>query len=128
MIYADSSALVKLVAPELESDSMRAFADSPGQLFTSVIGATELRRAVRRTHPTRAGAAEELLNLISTIGLSKEIVRLASVLGPPSMRTLDAIHLATALTVSEQLDAFVAYDKQLIEAAETAGLTVISPQ
>lgn len=128
MIYADSSAILKLILPEAESSSMRKYVGSPSALYTSVVGGTEVRRAVRRHAPERLAAAEELLAQMSLIGTSKEVLRIASLLEPVAMRTLDAIHLASALSVREQLDAFVAYDNRLIEAARVAGVPVVSPQ
>ena len=127
MIYADTSALVKLVVPEAESSAMRNFATPSGGMFTSVVGATELRRTIRRTHPHRLEVAERILAPMLKLEVTKEVLRLADVIAPATLRTLDAIHLASALTVREELDAFVAYDKRLIEAAQAAGLRVVSP-
>ena len=128
MIYADTSALVKLVAVEDESPGLRAFVGSPETLLTSVIGAIELRRAIRRTHPERLSVAEGLLSRISIVGLTKDVMRLANMIEPESLRTLDAIHLASALTLREELDTLLAYDLRLIEAAQAAGLPVVSPR
>ena len=128
MIYADTSALVKLVAPEPESEAMSDFARSSGLMFTSVVGATELRRAIRRTHPTRLEIAERILAPIFMLQLTTGVLQLANMVEPASLRTLDAIHLASALSAREPLDAFVAYDLRLIDAARAAGLPVVSPR
>lgn len=128
MIYADTSALVKLIVPEAESSAMHEFATHTRGMLTSVVGATELRRAIRRTHPARLEVAERILAPMLKLGVTKEVLRLADVIGPTSLGTLDAIHLASALTVLEELEAFVAYDKRLIEAAEATGLRVVSPR
>lgn len=128
MIYADTSALVKLVVPEAESSAMHRIATLSRGMFTSVIGATELLRAIRRTHPGRLEVAERILAPMIKLGVTKDVLRLANVVGPASLRTLDAIHLASALTVREELDAFVAYDLRLIEAARAVGLPIVSPR
>lgn len=128
MIYADTSALVKMVAAEDDSAAMRAFADTPQEIFTSVLGATELRRAIRRNHPGRLAAAEGLLAKLGLIDASRIVLRLADVVEPATLRTLDAIHLASALTVLDQLDAFACYDARLIAAASAAGLPVVTPR
>lgn len=128
MIYADTSALVKLVAPESESAAMKAFATSSGTIFTSVIGATELRRAIRRNYPERLVAAEGLLSRVNLIEASKSVLLLAEVIEPATLRTLDAIHLASALSVIEEIDGFAAYDVQLSRAARAVGLTAIAPE
>ncbi len=128
MIYADASALVKLVLPEAESSAMVELAKGAPRLVTSALGATEMRRAVRRDQPERLWAVEKALSEIAIVEISHEVLRIANVLGPITLRTLDAIHLASALFIREEIDSFVVYDTRLAEAARAAGLPVVSPQ
>jgi predicted nucleic acid-binding protein len=119
LIYADASALVKLVLPEVESSAMVELASS---------NALVMRRAVRRHHADRLWVVELALAEIAVIDVSTEVLRLASVLDPVSLRTLDAIHLASALDIREEIDAFAAYDTRLLEAARAVGFPTISPE
>ena len=127
MIYVDSSALVKLVLPEAESSSMIEFAAKFDTLVTSAIGAIEFRRAVKRHYAQQLWAVERVLAEMTILELSHEVRRTAELLEPTILRTLDAIHLASALVIREELEAFVAYDERLLEAARLAGIPTVSP-
>lgn len=127
MIYVDSSALVKLVLPEAESSSMIAFTAKFDTLVTSTIGAIEFRRAVKRHYAQQLWAVERVLAEMTILELSHEVRRTAELLEPTILRTLDAIHLASALVIREELEAFVAYDERLLEAARLAGIPTVSP-
>lgn len=127
MIYVDSSALVKLVLPEAESSSMIEFAAKFDTLVTSAIGAIEFRRAVKRHYAQQLWAVERVLAEMTILELSHEVRRTAELLEPMILRTLDAIHLASALVIREELEAFVAYDERLLEAARLAGIPTASP-
>jgi uncharacterized protein len=125
VIYVDTSALAKLVIPEAESAAMHEFAAVP--LVTSAIAGTELRRTVRRRAPHLLVNAEHVLSRVAQITVDAEMLRAASGLDPLSLRTLDAIHLASALRVREEITTFVAYDKRLLDAAHLAGIPTASP-
>lgn len=84
-------------------------------------------RAVRRRIPSLLDAARGLVAQIAVIELSEAIRARAAQLGPVSMRSLDALHLATALEIGAVLDAFVTYDTRMAEAAESLALAVIAP-
>lgn len=127
MIYVDSSALVKLVLPEAESSSMIEFTAKFDALVTSTIGAIEFRRAVKRHYAQQLWAVERVLAEMTILELSHEVRRTAELLEPTILRTLDAIHLASALVIREELEAFVAYDERLLEAARLAGIPTASP-
>lgn len=127
MIYVDSSALVKLVLPEAESSSMIEFTAKFDTLVTSTIGAIEFRRAVKRHYAQQLWAVERVLAEMTILELSHEVRRTAELLEPTILRTLDAIHLASALVIREELEAFVAYDERLLEAARLAGIPTASP-
>ena len=99
-----------------------ALAEWPKQT-TSVVGEIEVRQVA-----ARAGAdADAVLAPLSLIELDGPIRRSAGGVGSPALRSLDAIHLATALSLGDDLGAFCCYDTRLAADAETAGLTVLSP-
>jgi predicted nucleic acid-binding protein len=116
---------VKLALPETESAALEA-AVRGTSLVTSEVVEVEVRRAVRRGRPGAERAVDLPLSGVSLIPLDDRIRRLAGTLGPSSLRTLDAIHLATALAVGE-LDELIAYDRRLVDAARAQGLAVLSP-
>jgi uncharacterized protein len=127
-LYLDASALVKLVLGEAESVALRAYlvAARLGQL-TSVISAVELPRAAARSAPADTALVGPILGHLGLIALDVEIARLAAGLRPVGLRSLDAIHLASALTVAADLEALVTYDVRLADAARSYGLVVVSP-
>jgi uncharacterized protein len=125
MIYVDTSALVKLVVSEGESGAMKLI--SLDAMVTSALTGAELRRAVLRRKPELMVETEHILERLVTVSLDSSVLRAAGTLGPAALRTLDAIHLATALTVRDDLDALVSYDTRLLEAARLAGIPTASP-
>jgi predicted nucleic acid-binding protein len=124
--YVDASALVKLVLVETESVGMERWFVESERLLTSLVGAIETRRAAarRRHDPARLAM---VLRTVEIVGLGDLIADRAAVIGPASVRSLDAIHLATALSINPDLDAFVTYDARLAAAARNLGLPVVSP-
>jgi predicted nucleic acid-binding protein len=130
LVYLDASALAKLVLPEPESVPLARFLEAVTSRTSSAIARIELLRAVKRgRHPASAvERAHEVLARLALLPLDETVATAASVLDPPTLRTLDAIHLATALSVREALAGVVTYDRRLAEAARRAGLTVWSPR
>jgi uncharacterized protein len=128
-VYLDSSALLKLVLPEAERAALEsAIAAWPDRL-TSELSAVECRRAVRR-QPEAAVLSpfmEDILSSITLLRFDSALLRLAGAIGPPGLRSLDAIHLASALSIGDYPEAFVTYDERLAEAARAAGLNVLTP-
>jgi uncharacterized protein len=129
LAYFDASALVKLVRSEAESQALWQFFTKESSPVTSVVGAVEVRRALRREEkqPDTALQAEEILRRIVLVELTPEIAGEASMLEPTSLRALDAIHLATALSLGDALSDLVVYDRRLADAARATGLNVVSP-
>ncbi len=129
MIYLDSSALVKLVREEAESAALGTWlsARAPTSLLSSELAAVEVVRMCRRWDDRALPAARGLLTGLDLIRLSRDVVTAAAELADPLLRTLDALHLASALTIGPALVAFVAYDERLRRAADTAGLTCVTP-
>ncbi|HZI98978.1 MAG TPA: type II toxin-antitoxin system VapC family toxin [Actinomycetales bacterium] len=129
MIYLDSSALLKLVVDEPESTALRAWlSDRPdAPRISSQIAKIEVVRACRRGHASALPAARTLLSGLDLIPLTSGVVDAAMDVGQPALRSLDAIHLASALPVREDLTAFVAYDLRLADAAAAVALDVVRP-
>ena len=129
MIYLDTSAAAKLVHAEAESEALVRFlaARTRVPLVSSALLYTELVRAVSRHRPDLVGRAVALVERIMTVPLAHDIVVNAATIGSPALRTLDALHLATAVMVQAELAAFVTYDKRLADAAESVGLAVAAP-
>lgn len=125
--YLDSSALAKLVIREPESHALRTFLKRSEMMLSSAIAETELLRAARRISDQTVKAAPRVLSVVALMEVSREILSSASLLEPASLRTLDSIHLATALELADELDSFVTYDFKLAEAARSAGLPVAQP-
>src|SRR5688500_1380091 len=114
-LYLDSSALVKLVAPELETSALRRLLRLWPRQSTSALAAVEVPRAARRhsTDAPVARRAEEVLAQVGQIAISPEILARAAELELASLRALDVIHLASALTLGRDLGALVTYDRDL---------------
>lgn len=121
----DASALVKLVVPEPESSAVEELVRDR-HLVASEVVEVEVRRAARRRGAADERIVTETLGLVWFLSLDEGARRLAATVDPPRLRTLDAIHLATALLV-EGLDDFISYDDRLAAAARDRGLTVLSP-
>ena len=127
IVYLDASALVKLIVRVPESGALRTIVRRGARMATSVISVVEVTRAIgRAVAPTPPGIAE-IFDGLQLIGLDRPVLVRASALGPPSLRSLDAIHLATAMELAPDLTAFVTYDERLAVAARAHGMAVIAP-
>lgn len=127
LLYLDSSAIVKLVVPEPETMALRELLRSWPERVSSVIAAVEVWRAARRVGPSAARRADEVVTRLGLIDLDDDVIQRASKLAPPDLRTLDAIHLATALSLGDDLGAVCAYDARLTSVAEELGLEMLAP-
>ena len=125
--YVESSALAKLVVVEVGSGALRGHLRGRS-LVTSALTRVEVARAVRRAGVPAVPTLEEVLRTVTVIAIHDEVLRRAGQLDPAALRSLDAIHLATALHLAEDLDNFITYDRQLGRAAVAAGLSVDSPR
>jgi predicted nucleic acid-binding protein len=126
--YVDSSALVKLIVREPETDALRRYLASAGSLTSSVLASVEVARAVARVAPEARAATSTVFEALSVLAFDARIAAWAAALSPASLRTLDAIHLATALELGDELTAFVSYDARLSAAALDLGLPVVAPE
>lgn len=126
--YLDTSALVKLVVSEPETEALRAWlAASDGDHVAGDLVRTELLRAVRRAAPDRLVAARTVLQGVTLMRVSTAIFDEAGRVDPTELRSLDAIHLAAALDLGDDLEGFVTYDERLAAAATANGVHVLAP-
>lgn len=129
LLYLDSSAIVKLINPEPETEALFEYLEAWPDLISSEMARVEVLRAARRISEEapllqRAGHVLETIHLVE---ISPEILSKAGKLEPVSLRTLDAIHLSTALELRPDLGAFIAYDQVLLKAARFHSLITESP-
>jgi len=128
IVYLDSSAAAKLAWDEAESkvlrDFLARFDDVPNAIRSSVLVDTEVRRAAARNgvSQARVSAALEKLELADIV---REMFTSAGLLPGPGLRSLDALHITTALRM--EADAFVTYDTRQADAARACGLAVVAP-
>jgi predicted nucleic acid-binding protein/catechol 2,3-dioxygenase-like lactoylglutathione lyase family enzyme len=129
LIYLDSSALLKLARTEEESQALDEWLGlRPKQaLVTSELGRVELLRSARKVDQRTLTEARAVLVDLDLLPLGQAVEDLACDIGPPNLRSLDALHLASAVLLGEELTEFVAYDRRLARAAQDAGLTVAAP-
>jgi predicted nucleic acid-binding protein len=128
--YLDASALVKLVVPEPESPALAGALTGLREAVTSVVGAVEVRRAMIAAgaiEPKLISRATDLLARTVLVSVTDEIREIAEALPEPRLRTLAAIHIATALALGPTIVAFVVYDRKLGDAARDAGLPALTP-
>lgn len=129
VIYLDAAALVKLVREEPGSAQLRVWLKDRFDLprVTSVMVEVEVPRAVRRATPSLLLRVPRVLAAVTRVDCDPEVRAAAARLEEPTLRSLDAVHLATAMEFGSQLTAFVTYDRRLLAAAEAVGLPVSSP-
>jgi predicted nucleic acid-binding protein len=130
MLYLDTSALIKLIRREAESDALADWLDAqtPVAWVSSTLIEVELPRALRRVDPALLVAVPAIVARVSRYEID-EVVRAAAAAYPDTaLRSLDAIHLATGGAVfGATLTAFVTYDERLLAAAAAAGLPTAAP-
>ncbi len=127
--YIDASALVKLFKAESETDAFRAaLGDWPVQVASELIGVEAICTARRLGGEGVLRRANEAIERINLIPLTPEIIDLATGAHTPPLRAMDAIHLATALTMREDLGAFFVYDSDLSTAARAHQLNSLAPE
>ena len=128
LAYIDSSALVKLVVAEPETPALEAELAERTGLLTSALAALECRRAVRRVSGRRRlGNVDEMLAAVVLVDITPGLLETAAQLDPPLLRSLDAIHVATALAADDPNLDVITYDDRLAEAATANGLRVVRP-
>lgn len=129
MIYLDSAALVKLVRLERFSHELVNWLNErPGiPLVCSALAEVEVPRAIRKVAADALPAVPATLARLYRLEIDATVRSAAAALAEPNLRTLDAIHVATAVGVGAELQAFVSYDQRLLQVAGKLGLPVMSP-
>jgi predicted nucleic acid-binding protein len=126
VFYLDTSAFLKLVVSEPESRVMRDWVASSGPCWSSQLLRSEAMRAARRLGVDIA-LVHQALDVVALVTPAPSTFLLAGGLQPPQLRTLDALHVAAALELGDDLGGLVTYDTRMIEAAQAAGIAVITP-
>lgn len=125
--YLDTSALAKLIVRERESTALRAALAGCAAMSSSALARVELRRLARRRGAREAAQAERVLGELTLLAVTDAVLDRAAALEPHSLRSLDAIHIASARELGDALGALVTYDRRMTEAAGDAGLRVLAP-
>jgi predicted nucleic acid-binding protein len=129
-VYLDTSAFLKLVKPEAETPALRAYLSHTAAAWVSSrILRTETLRAAVTWAPHRLPVARRLLSAVNMLSVDAFCDQAGLLPAAPGRRlaSLDAVHLATALSLGSDLHAFVAYDRHLISSAQHHGLPVATP-
>ena len=126
--YVDSSAVLKLVVRESETAALESHLATLDGLVSSRLTVLECRRAARRTSHTRVlQTVDEVLDAIYLLDITHAILDDAARAVPPLLRSLDAIHLATVLSIGDESVEVITYDARFADAARANGLTVVQP-
>lgn len=125
--YLDSSALVKLAVREPESEALRQYIRRRRPLVSSALARTEVARALLPLGPQAVRRGESLLDRVDLVRVNDRILNAAGAMLPLDLRSLDAIHLATALQLGASLARVVTYDDRMADAARDLGWTVAQP-
>jgi predicted nucleic acid-binding protein len=129
VIYLDSSALLKLLFEEPETAALAAWISQrlPTPMASSEVVRVEVVRAARRLDPAVVPTARGLVAQLDLVPITRGLLEDAAEVGGALLRSLDAIHLSSAMALSPAVTAFVAYDARLASAAQDATLPVIQP-
>ena len=127
-VYLDSSALVKLAVEEPESAALRRYLRRRRPLVSSALARAEVARALLPLGETALRRGGEVLSLLDLVRVNDRILAAAGSLLPAELRTLDAIHLATAQQLQADLSRLVTYDDRMAAAADALGWTIVRPR
>ena len=125
----DSSAIGNILVHETETDALQsALSDTP-RMISSILAIVEVERVIRRGQLEKSVGqrSKRLLASMTLVRISEDVLAAAGTVGPPDLGSLDAIHLASALSAQPDIDVFITYDKRLAGAAQVAGLEVWAP-
>lgn len=125
--YLDSSAIVKLAVVEPESAALRRYLRRRDPLVSSALARTEVARALLAIGVDAVARGHDVLTRIDLIRINERVLRAAGQMLPVHLRSLDAIHLATAAELETDLARICTYDDRMAAAAETLGFTVVAP-
>ena len=124
--YIDSSAILKLIFTEKETADLDKVMNN--QMITSTLTRVEVKRAVNRINPDKLVVANDVLAQIQYTELDSQTLQLAEAFTPAvTLRTLDAIHVASVLRIPDAVTGIISYDKQMLTNARKMGIKVLSP-
>ncbi len=126
--YLDSSAIVKLAVRERESDALRKYLRRRRPLVSSALARAEVLRALLPGGDQALAAGHRALGRLDLVRVNDRVLNLAGSLLPPELRSLDAIHFATAERLRDELGSFVTYDERMAAIARTLGHRVTAPE
>jgi len=126
--YLDSSAIVKLAVREPESDALRRYLRRRRSLISSALARTEVLRALLPGGERALAAGRSVLSRINLVRVNDQVLSRAGTLSPVELRSLDAIHLATAERIGTDLGEIISYDERMTTAARQKGYAVASPR
>ncbi len=127
LTYVDSSAIVKLVIAEPESKALRRYLSRRQPLVSSALARTEVARALIPSGPEAVARGQDVLRRIELLRINDRVLSDAGRMEPAELRSLDAIHLASAAQLGSSVKQIVTYDERMVDAAKTTGWSVISP-
>jgi predicted nucleic acid-binding protein len=127
LTYVDSSAIVKLVVAEPESKPLRRYLSRRQPLVSSALARTEVARALMPSGPEAVARGEEALRRIQLLRVNDRVLSEAGRLEPRELRSLDAIHLASARHLGPSVEQIVTYDERMTAAARANGWSAAAP-
>jgi predicted nucleic acid-binding protein len=126
--YLDSSAIVKLVVREPESEELRRYLRGRRPRVSSALARTEVLRALLLAGEEAVSRGRAVLGRIDLVRVNDRVLDAAAAVLPEKVRSLDAIHLATAQQLGSDLATVLTYDERLAASAKALGLRVVSPR
>lgn len=126
--YLDSSALVKLVVEEPETEALGRTLEAWPELATSRLARVEVPRALAAKGGAAVEAGREVIDALLLVPLDDVVLDLAAALGPPVLRSLDAVHLASAISLGDDLGVLITYEERMLAAAGPVGVVVLAPR
>jgi predicted nucleic acid-binding protein len=126
--YLDSSAIVKLAVREPESAALRRYLRRRRPLLSSALARTEVLRALLPAGDEAVARGRSVLQRLDLVRVNDRVLEGAGLLRPAELRSLDAIHLATAQQFGRDLKALVTYDERMASAAKELGYRIVQPR
>ena len=124
----DSSAIVKLAVAEPESKALRGYLSRRQPLVSSALARTEVARALMPSGPEAVARGHEVLQRIELLRVNDRVLSDAGRMTPADLRSLDAIHLASARQLGSAVKQIVTYDERMAGAAQASGWSVVAPR
>jgi predicted nucleic acid-binding protein len=126
-VYLDASAFMKLITPEAETVALQRYLVSRSLRVSSALLRTEALRAAMRVSQDHVAKVRRQLRNVALVSIDRETLDRAGGLLPADLRSLDAVHVAAALSLGDELGDVVTYDARMVAAAAAQGLSVVSP-